>query len=149
MAGNRLHDLFTVFTFKTPPSGDFVYQHEDGFWAAQAPSHAAVGALAKYCISMLAHICEPTLKSAGANVSIVCLGNDRGFAARAPRRAREARALPNITFSAVHAELDLRASLDGLLLSDTPGGTPQKNSPGDCCKSRRRFASVRANKGLP
>src|SRR5439155_18089737 len=26
MAGDRLHDLFTVFTFKTPPSGDFVYE---------------------------------------------------------------------------------------------------------------------------
>src|SRR3954452_15851805 len=24
MAGDRLHDLFTVFTFKTPPSEDFV-----------------------------------------------------------------------------------------------------------------------------
>src|SRR4030095_14454772 len=28
MAGDRLHDLFTVFTFKTPPSGDFVYEGE-------------------------------------------------------------------------------------------------------------------------
>jgi len=29
MAGDGLHDLFTVFTFKTPPSGDFVYYQED------------------------------------------------------------------------------------------------------------------------
>src|SRR5206468_12379220 len=28
MAGAGLHDLFTVFTFKTPPSGDFVYGRE-------------------------------------------------------------------------------------------------------------------------
>jgi hypothetical protein len=28
MAGDEVHDLFTVFTFKTPPSGDFVYVRE-------------------------------------------------------------------------------------------------------------------------
>src|SRR4029453_3258358 len=28
MAGDGLHDLFTVFTFKTPPSGDFVCGRE-------------------------------------------------------------------------------------------------------------------------
>src|SRR4029453_19576387 len=28
MAGGGLHDLFTVFTFKTPPSGDFFYDDE-------------------------------------------------------------------------------------------------------------------------
>jgi hypothetical protein len=29
MADDRLHDLFTVFTFKTSPSGDFVYKREE------------------------------------------------------------------------------------------------------------------------
>src|SRR5262249_54157600 len=53
-----------------------------------------------------------------------------------------------VTFSAAHAELGLPASLDGRVPSDTPVAIPQKNSHGDCCKSRRRFASARANKAL-
>src|SRR5439155_12508634 len=38
MAGDGLHDLFTVFTFKTPPSGDFVYQREQNDGRAGSPS---------------------------------------------------------------------------------------------------------------
>src|SRR6476660_10013918 len=64
-----------------------------------------------------------------------------------PRRAQGSRPA-NIRFSATRAELDLQASLDGRLLSDKPGVIPQKNSRGDCCKSRRRFANARANKAL-
>src|SRR5215216_5925046 len=102
MAGDRLHDLFTVFTFKTPPSGDFVYRTR--------------------------------IKSG--------VGSPR-----TPRRARRSRPT-TVRFSATRAELDLRASLDGRLRHDTLGAIPQKNSRGDCCKSRLRFASARANKAL-
>src|SRR5215467_3947480 len=53
-----------------------------------------------------------------------------------------------VTFSAMRAELDLPASLDGRLPSDTLGAIRQKNSRADCCRSRLRFASARANKAL-
>src|SRR6266480_1510312 len=96
MAGDGLHDLFTVFTFKTPPSGDFV--------------------------------CEREQKKSASS----------------PSRPR----LNNFTFLELRAESNCRASLDGRLPSDTLEAIPQKNSRGDCCKSRRRFASARASKVL-
>src|SRR6266545_4501417 len=102
MAVGRLHDLVTVFTFNTPPSGEFVYEREQ---------------------------------------------NDGVSSPRPLRRARRSRP-SNVTFSATRAELDLRASLDGRLLSDTLEAIPKKNSRGDCCKSRRRSASARASKAL-
>src|SRR6266576_1652156 len=101
MSGDGLHDLFTVFTFKTPPSGDFV-----------CGANKKEGELA-----------EP---------------------AAAPRRSRPA----NFTFLELRAESNCQASLDGRLPSDTLEAIPQRNSRGDCCKSRRRFASARASKAL-
>src|SRR5438094_1092346 len=43
MANDGLHDLFTVFTFKTPPSGDFLYMREQnrGLSRRDAPSRRA------------------------------------------------------------------------------------------------------------
>src|SRR6266478_8631684 len=102
MAGDGLHDLFTVFTFKTPPSGDFVCGREQK----------------------------------RARASRACCG--------APGRSRPT----NFTFLELRAESNCRASLDGRLPSDTLEAIPQKNSRGDCCKSRRRFASARASKAL-
>src|SRR6266550_405142 len=64
--------------------------------------------------------------------------------AAAPRRSRPA----NFTFLELRAESNCQASLDGRLPSDTLEAIPQKNSRGDCCKSRRHFASARASKAL-
>src|SRR6478672_10671084 len=100
MAGNRLHDLFTVFTFKTPPSRGFV-----------------------------------------------CPGYKMVWRARDRHGAHSSRALPS-TFLEFRAELDLPANLDERLPSGKPRGIPQKNSRGDCCTNRPRFANAHANKAL-
>src|SRR5512132_2118970 len=65
-----------------------------------------------------------------------------------PAAARPAVAPHQLTFLELRAESNCRASLDGRLPSDTLEAIPQKNSRGDCCKSRRRFASARASKAL-
>src|SRR2546421_12314726 len=46
MADDRLHDLFTVFTFKTPPSGDFVYERTRMVGRARRARHGATRARA-------------------------------------------------------------------------------------------------------
>src|SRR5215510_6952580 len=58
--------------------------------------------------------------------------------------AQPAGHVQHVTFSATRAESNLRANPDERLRSDTPGAIRQKNSREDCCKSRLRFANVRA-----
>src|SRR5438093_1084250 len=98
MAGNGLHDLFTVFIFKTPPSADFVCGRKENMRASRAPV---------------------------------------ALAAVAPC---------HVTFLELLAGPDRRASLDAPFPGGTLAAIPQKNSRGDCCKSRRGFASAHASK---
>src|SRR4051812_1402731 len=98
MAGDRLHDLFTVFTFKTPPSGDFVYRRKQKLERTRRARCGAPG------------------------------GHPHPFMVLDS-----------------HAELGPRASLGERLPSDKLRATPQKNLRADCCKSRLRFATARAN----
>ena len=91
-----------------------------------------------------------SLLSRRRQVEILSVGaNKKERELAEPAAARPGgRAPTNFTFLELRAESNCRASLDGRLPSDTLEAIPQKNSRGDCCKSRRRFASARASKAL-